>query len=235
MKINVEAVLQREKERLAEVKPLPRVRIITDSDTLVPKPGTVSPSLIRRSTPPPVLSEKDTVLKELWAEKKTVRKERDKLSTKTFFLVEDITKKLRKEGSTVVRAFQNGEIPVPALKEHYARIQAHTDKLKVLEDKIRYVEQYNALPKETPLVSIDNGETKDIKALHYEIRRLDDLIHKCNKKIESAKSGIKKPKNSLNLEKWRLKIELADAKRTDLKQQLKRLQYESREQRTIAQ
>jgi hypothetical protein len=218
MIINVEQVLEREARRAKEEKPLPKV-VIQGNDSLKKKPRVVTAPV----------SEKDQLLKQLWDEYATIRKNRDKLSTKTASLIDSIQGKLRKEGSVVVKAFMNGEIPVPAVKEHYALIQERTEKLKVLFDKIRYVEQYGALPTDAPLVqNVGPVDDTDINALHYQIRRLDDLIHKSNKKLEQAKSGLKAPKNSRNMEKWKLKIELDEAKRTDLRQKLKRLQYGAR-------
>lgn len=226
MKINVNAVLQREIERKGEVKPLPKVKVLSDRQQI---------STIRKPEAPiRKESDRDFLLRDLWTEITKIKKERAKLSSKTAKLVDDTTEKLRREGAGVVKAFLGGDIPVPAIKQHYEKIQAFTEQAKVVWDKIRYVEQYGKLPEERLTVNIDTSESQDIKALHYEIRRLDDLIHKSNKKLDNAKTGIKKPKNSANLEKWKLKIELATAKRTDLKQKLKSLQYDAREQRTSA-
>jgi hypothetical protein len=230
IKINIAEVLQREKEKREQVRPLPTIRVVRKDDLSTPAAAPAS-SLNKTAGP---VDEKQLLLNELIEKSTRIRKERAKLSSKSWFIIEDIKKKLAKEGAAVVKAFENGDIPVPAIKEHYAAIQSHTDALKELYDKIRFVEQYGALPKEKPLVSIENKESKDANAIHYEIRRLDDLIYKCNNKLTKAGAGIKKPKNSARLEKWKLKIEFAEAKRIKLKQELKRLQYESREQRTIA-
>lgn len=224
MKINVTAVLQREAQRAKEVKPLPKVRIIGKDSPTPRKPA----AAIRKSEP---VNEKEILLKDLWNEFANIQKNRNKLSTRTAELVDDIVKKLNKEGGAVGNAFLNGEIPVPAIKEHYALIQERTDKLKVLYDKIQYVERHGKLPQEKPTVTLPAEETGDAKALHYEIRRLDDLIHKTRKKMDAAKAGIKAPKNSARHEYWVQKIALAEAKRDDLKKQLSRIRHESRENR----
>lgn len=229
MKINVQAVLQREAERKAEVKPLPKVRILSPGKES-PAPGKPIPST-RKSEP---VNEKEILLKDLWNEFSTIQKNRNKLSTRTATLVDGILKKLQKEGSIVAKAFLNGEIAVPALKEHYAMIQERTEGLKALYDKILHVEKYGTLPQEKPMASLPDEQSPNVKELNYEIRRMDDLIHKTRKKMEAAKAGIKAPKNSDRFEQWNIKIGLAEAKRDDLKKQLSRIRHESGEQCTGA-
>jgi hypothetical protein len=226
MKINIDAVLADEARRKAEVKPLPVVQFVSTQRTeKIPARAKVLAKQV---------DEKEMVLSDLWGECTKIKKERAKLSTKTSSIVDNIAKALGKEGTGVVKAFLAGDIPVPALKEHYAQIQQRTDKLKSLHDKITYVEQFGSIPSERPLVTLPDDEGKDAKAIHYEIRRLDDLVHKTRKKMAAAKSGLKQPKNSDRFERWTIKIALAEAKRDELKKHLSRTRYESREQRISA-
>jgi predicted nucleic acid-binding Zn-ribbon protein len=213
MKINVHAVLTRNKE----VKPLPKI--------VIHKPGVGNHKLVIKKAP--ASNERDLILCELEAEFAKIKKERAKLSTKTTTIVNAIISKLQKEGNAVVQAFRKGEIPVPALKEHYAAIQELTDQLKVIYDKIEYVKTNGELPKEPEHgITVTNGDSPDIKAIHYEIRRLDDLICKTKDKMTQATAGLKKPKNPERMATWHMKITMAEAERDELKHKLKRMRYE---------
>jgi hypothetical protein len=218
MKINVHAVIARQEQRKKEAKPLPKI--------VIHKPGVDnSKAAVKKAHPP--RNDRDLILTELETEFAKIKKERAKLSTKTTAIVNSIISKLQKEGNAVVQAFRKGEIPVPALKEHYAAIQEMTDQLKVLYDKIEYVKANGELPKEPePGVSVTNGESADVKAIHYEIRRLDDLICKTKDKITQATAGLKKPKNPERMATWHMKITMAEAERDELKHKLKRMRYE---------
>ena len=68
----------------------------------------------------------------------------------------------------------------------------------------------------------------EANAMRHEIRRLDDMIYKTGKKMELARGGIKAPRNSDRINEWKMKIALAEARREDLKQKIKRLQYAQR-------
>jgi hypothetical protein len=216
MKINVADVLARKKE----VKPLPKILIRNDN-----APVQQTEAIIRTKTGP--FTEKEAIVKELEMEFSALKKERAILSTKTFYIVDDIIKKLSKEGAAVVKAFKNGEIPVPALKDHYNAITAKSDQLEKLYDQVDYVKTHGAMPSESTQTALpDSGQSVDAKAIHYEIRRLEDLICKTNKKIAASTGGLKKPKNPERLATWNLKITLAKAAKEELKDKLKRMKYE---------
>jgi predicted nucleic acid-binding Zn-ribbon protein len=219
MKINVHAVLARGEQRRKEAKPLPKI--------VIHKPGVDNcKPVIKKAIPP---NDRDLILTELETEFAKIKKERAKLSTKTTAIVNGIISKLQKEGNAVVLAFRKGEIPVPALKEHYVAIQELTDQLKVIYDKIEYVKSNGELPKEPEHgITVTNGEGPDVKAIHYDIRRLDDLICKTKDKITQATAGLKKPKNPERMATWHMKITMAEAERDELKHKLKRMRYEHR-------
>ncbi len=70
-----------------------------------------------------------------------------------------------------------------------------------------------------------SGEGDDIKATRHDIRRLDDLIYKTNKKLEDAVGKTVKADRKLD---WIEKKALAEAQRDELKHKIKRLEYEQR-------
>jgi predicted nucleic acid-binding Zn-ribbon protein len=218
MKINVHAVLAREEQRKKEAKPVPKI--------VIHKPGVDNfKPIIKKAIPP--INDRELILTALETEFAKIKKERAKLSTKTTAIVNGIISKLQKEGNAVVQAFRKGEIPVPALKEHYAAIQELTDQLKVIYDKIEYVKTNGELPKEPEHgITVSNGDSPDIKAIHYEIRRLDDLICKTKDKITQATAGLKKPKNPERMATWHMKITMAEAERDEMKHKLKRMRYD---------
>jgi hypothetical protein len=228
MVINVAQVLARAEERKNAPKPLPTV-IIRKEGIVIRKPDAVVRKIVAPLTTK-VAADANPLLEDLEKEYTIIRKERAKLSSHTFALVNEIAAKIRKQsGPGVEKEFLDGNCPVPAIKEHYAKIAALTDQLTALYDKIRSVKETGALPKEKPLVeTIDNLDTQDIKAINYEIRRLDDLIHKKKKNIEKSNGGIKKPKNSDRILIWKEVVAMAELKRDTLKKQLSRLRYESR-------
>jgi predicted nucleic acid-binding Zn-ribbon protein len=221
MKINVAAVLAGQEQRKKEGKLVPKIvinlagkKLESGKTPMVKQVGAT-------------IDEKTNILNELEYEFTTIKKERAILSTKTFSIVDDIIKKLSKEGAAVVKAFKNGEIPVPALKDHYNAITAKSDQLEKLYDQIEYVKTHGAMPSEPTQIALpDSGQSIDAKAIHYEIRRLEDLICKTNKKIAAANGGLKAPKNPERNATWNLKLTLAKAAKEELKDKLKRMQYE---------
>lgn len=225
MKLNVSKVLQREAEEKARVKPLPVIR------TRKPRPkSTVN------SPPLAVVSGQSTVdsglLPTIENEEATTRRARGKLSSSIAFKVIEIEATLRKESAAMADLFMQGKLETPELADLYREIEKHTDHLAELYDQKEHVKRYGTLPPvvENP-ISLKLGiESDEAKALHYEIRRLDDLIHKSNKKMEQANSGLKAAKPS-KLAEWRVKIALANGQREDLKQKLKRVNYEARDKR----
>jgi hypothetical protein len=226
MKLNVNAVLTREAEKKAEVKPLPKVKIQSGP----PKRATVAvkpmhPGKDKSTTP--ATSDKDILLRDLWCEMSSIKKARGKLSTRTAYLVKELEEKLRKENPAAAEAFLIGELTMSELKDHYAKIQAYIEQGTAVFDKIRHVDQYGTLPAAAPVLLRESDTQVD--AVHHEIRRLDDLIYKTNKKLTTGK-----PKNKERIGTWREKLALAEARRDDLKHKLKTMQYEARAERTGA-
>lgn len=230
IRINVHEALAREAQRKAEVKPLPNVKVVSSKQaapTQKPKSQQQSPQQNQLT----VFADKEHLLGDLNEQMKVIKTRRGKLSTRTWFLVNEVAEKLRKESPGMAIAFLDGELPMPELAQHYSQIQACTEEAIAIWDNIRYVEQYGKLPDEVK-PELPQAEGPDIDAIHYNIRRLDDLIYKCNDKIRKATGGLKQPKNSERITTWRQKISLAEAQRDDLKHKLKSLQYDARGKRT---
>lgn len=249
MKINVNQVLKRDAEKKQEVKPLPKVKVITRRS----EPGTRSEVArkILEKTPPevkqkvkdyankvaqdankmaPESTEKDMILRALWEEISAIKTERGKLSTRTAYLVAEVAEKLMKESPATARSFMAGELPMPEIQEHYNKIEALTDQATAVWDKIKYVEQYGKLPVDpetpAPVLAEDSPEASII---HHQIRRLDDRIHKTKKKL----SG-KVPKNPSRLATWKEKLAMDEIQRDELKRKLKNVQYGARAERAGA-
>lgn len=244
MKINVSAILKREAEEKARVKPLPKIRVgipLTEGagegkpkggqDAAAEAEEKVSPS--QRGQGEVDKQAKDQLLLDLRNQFAQMKRDRGKLSTHTAWLVFEIEQKLLQESPAMAKAFADGNLAMPELAEHYAKIEALTDKGAMLYEQIEHVERYGVLPSvpEKRLELRAAQASADVNAIKYEIRRLDDLIHKKMKNIAKANAGIKTPKNTGRPAQWREMIALADARREELKQQLKRINYEAREQR----
>jgi hypothetical protein len=235
MKINVKKVLKREADEKARVKPLPKIRVKGPSGYQVNKPQlkiiVVNDDRINNLIKQQVELNKDLLLKDLWVEMGQLKRDRGKLSTSIAWKVVEIDTKLTKESPGMADEFMKGNLPMPELEDLATQIQSFTDRMMSVWDKIRHVEQYGVLPGVESVSLEIEQKPVDVSALHHEIRRLDDLIYKCNKKLLNNNTGIKAPKNTGKVAEWKEKIALADAKRIDLKLQLKKLQYEAREQR----
>lgn len=232
MKINVGKALAREAAEKARVKPLPKVRVGGRSTS--PEPVTATPPEPEASSlQPEAVNTQQGLLTDLRNQFAQMKRDRGKLSTQTAWLVLELEQKLRQESKTLAHEFVAGNIAMPELVEHYNKIEALTDQGAILHEQIEHVERYGVLPTvpEKRLELRAAQASQDVNAIKYEIRRLDDLIHKKMKNIAKANAGIKAPKNSGRPAQWREMIALADARREELKQKLKRINYEAREQR----
>lgn len=238
IKLNPKEVLARAAERAAEVKPLPKVRVVSSPNPFDINYVPAAKSVTKPKPPAPpktqlqqleVFPEKDILLKELWEQLTVIKKDRAKLSSATALLVDQLYERLKLDSQAEADAFMNGDLPMPDLADHYAAIQAFTDQAIIIWDQIRYAEQYGKLP-EVPTLELPQSNP-DEDAIRHEIRRLDDLIHKCSKKIEQANGGLKKPKNNERVNTWKEKISLAEARRDQLKHNLKTKQYDARAKR----
>lgn len=229
MRIDVKQVLKRAAEREQEVKPLPQVRIFRSQPTAKQprKPKAVKPPNTQLGLPLEPTTITNPVLAALEKDYAAIQKERAILSTRTAFLVIELEAKLRAQHPGMADEFMKGKLPMPELKDHYAKIQALSDKMLALWDTMRYVEQYGEMPQAKPVL-VKAEQSVDVMAVQHQIRRLDDLIYKCNNKLRNSQAGIKAPKNSERVNQWKEKIALAEAERNALKHQLKRLQYEAR-------
>jgi hypothetical protein len=231
MRINVAKTLKQAEEQRKKSKPLPKITIKRQSK---PKVQSAECRVVPEKAPTVPLREREGLLDELQAEIRGYKIERAKLSSQIYPLVQQVATDLAKESPTLKKEFLAGRLPMPEIKEHYFKIQAWTDKAIVAYDKLRHVQQYGVLPApvEKKPISIENGESMEAKAIHYEIRRLDDLVHKTRKKMEGK--GLKKPVKSDKVLEYREKIALAEARRYELKEKLKQLQYEARVQQETA-
>lgn len=163
-------------------------------------------------------------LKQMWDEFGHTKRQRGKLSSRTAILVSEVDAKLAAENPALHELFVAGRYGAPELKDHYAQIQGMIQEGASTYDKIQHLEAHGALP---PAQST-SADATDANALKQEIRRLDDLIHKTNKKINSVPlSGKKSSRNA----EWKEKVALAEAMRDDLKEKLKRMKHDARAQR----
>jgi hypothetical protein len=225
--MKVGSVLKREQEEKARVKPLPKLRKREPQreEPAMPVPG------LNAEQPEPISSEKDILIAKLDAELAQMKRDRGKLATRTAWLVAELEQQLRAKSPAMAREFMDGNLPMKELEEHYAAIEAHTDKGAVIHEQREYVERYGVLPDVTPVALQVKKESLDISGLKYQIRRLDDLIYKKNKNLQKVNTGIKTPKNNGRPAQWREELALAEAQREGLKQQLKRKQNEQRSER----
>lgn len=222
MKINIDQVLKQAEQRKNEPVPLPKIRVGKSSA----QPD--QPVKSKPLQPQAPVDQRDMILKDLWAEISDIKTDRGKLSTRTWYLVEEIKARLQQESQSKLKAFLEGELADPELVIHYSKIEALTDRAAEVYEKIKYVEQYGKLP-EAPKPSFPDAESANANALHYEIRRLDDLIYKTQKKIKGVA-----PKNPTRLNEWREKLAQAEAMRDEKKRELKKLQHEARQEKQLA-
>lgn len=216
MKLNVNKALIAEAERKAKPVPIP---VIKSKRSMVDSPqSTEIQELVEMIEAPPAIN--NNAIDQLEQERHSVMIERKKLSTRTASLVAQIYLRLNKEGESVAEEFMKGNLADPDLKEHYEKIQSYTDQLIGLYDRIEYVKQNGKPPEPKPVLAQDSP---DVNALTWEIRRLDDLIYKLNNKLKKANGGIKQPKNSQRVNKWRTDMAMAEARREDLKYKRKQL------------
>lgn len=162
---------------------------------------------------------------DLWDEMIRVKKERDILSSRTAKLVDDTIEALKQENPAAADAFLAGELAVEEIAEHYRAIQGLTDKAMQLYDRIEHIEKYGNEDPRKPEAAIEDDDRVD--AIKQKIRRLDDAIFKTKKKLQKGQA-----KNPARLAMWREKLSLDEARRDELKAQLKRLQYEARAKRS---
>lgn len=231
MKLNVHAVLQREAEKAAMVKPLPKIKVknvsgsrseVRSAVTLNLEPQT---SNLKPQTTSPDF-EKATVLKELYDEMRILKKERAKLSSSTASLVLVVHERLQKESPAKAIQFTDGMMAVHELETHAGKIDALTTQIISVWDKIRHVDQYGKMPAERAPIVIDNNDSEEVKSLQTDIRRLGQNISKTMKKLETGK-----PLNIQRKALWNEKIALMEGSLIDKKHKLKKLQYDARAQR----
>jgi len=228
MKLNVTKVLATEEERKARPVPVPKVKVRSKDGSVARKPVQLLPSdleFVERVEIPSKWTDKERLLDELNAERIRVLKDRSVLSSQIWKLVAEIEAKLRKENPGMVNAFLEGELPVPELADHAAKIEALTDQGAKLFDDIRYVEQHGKLPNRVESIPAQNM-SGDVKAIQYEIRRLGDRVCKTLKKIR-----INRAKNPARIATWHEKVAFDEALIIDLKHKVKKLQYEARTER----
>lgn len=223
MKFKASAIIERHEQELAKEKPEPVLRFKSHGKAKDVTASPPSPELISVIQPPP--DPTHVLLDQLWSELSQLKKQRDMESTKMAQLVDKLEQRLRIESLAVAKAFMDGELAMPELRLQYMIIEGISGQVRSLFDKIQYVEQNGKLP-EAPS---QKPESMDESAIKYDIRRLDDLIYKTNKKLQQSKQGLKQPKNTDRVNAWRQIIAVAEARRDDLKFKLKRIQYDRRD------
>ena len=160
----------------------------------------------------------------LQAQYATIKLQRDRLSTSIAPLVESLRVKLLAESPELAAAFMRGDMTMPEIRELRGKIDSLQEQMMEVFDKIEHVKKYGTLPP-PPEHKVLSGEGDDIKAIRHDIRRLDDLIYKTNKKLEDAVGKTVKADRKLD---WIEKKSLAEAQRDELKHKIKRLEYEAR-------
>jgi hypothetical protein len=243
MKIKVDQVLKREAAKKLEIKPLPKVKLSNVPETKPPRSEVANGNWERKitqslhdvdkarlgwkyaddPTPSPIDHQKEDLLKELWASITAIKKDRAKLSTRTWFLVQELHDRLKKEGEAIAQAFMAGDLKMPELAEHYAKIQAFTDQAIIVWDKIKYVEKWGKLP-DPPAAELPEELPDDAAKIKYELLRLKDLIYKAKTRMKNNPNA--KPSK---VAEWKEKIALAEAQREQKRQDLKRMQYDAGE------
>ena len=164
-------------------------------------------------------------LTELQSHYSTLLLQRAKLSTSIAPLIESIRVKLLAESPELAAAFMRGDMAMPELRDLRGKVDSVQEELMEVFDKIEHLKKYGTLPEPVTKGLGMKAESDDIKAVRYEIRRLDDLIYKTNKKLEDAVGKTVKADRKLD---WIEKKSLAEAQRDELKHKIKRLEYEQR-------
>jgi len=239
LKLNVASIEAREAQRLAAIKPptglklRPRGAAAPDAPKITQAPPTPAlpplPPSAEKPAAAPDYGQED--LKNLWLEMGEIKRKRGKLSTQTAILVKEVEAKLRAQSPAVADEFLKGLVPVKELADHYAAIQALTDQAIICFDAIRYFEQNGQLPtvkNSYPEPVLNISKTGDgLGDKHHEIRRLDDMIYKTKKRMDKPRA-----KPSKMLPTWKVKLALAQARRDEVKQEIKALQNDQKESGT---
>jgi hypothetical protein len=229
MKLNVNNALKAEAERKAKPVPIPVIRRKSPLTAASSSAGLTKETIVINANDIEYgyrleAIQENVLITQLESERHSIMLERKKLSTRTASLVDEVYRQIKgKEGAAAADEFMKGNISSTQLRDHYSKIQGFTDSLVSIYDHIEYVKQNGKLPDADPVVSLIKEESQDVAAITWEIRRLDDLIYKLNKKLVNANSGIKKPKNSDRTNTWRTTMAMAEAKRDDLKLKRKQL------------
>lgn len=172
----------------------------------------------------PVTSNQQLATTDLQNQHAALLLERNKLSTSIAPLVESLRVKLLAESPELAAAFMRGDMTMPEIRELRGKIDTLQEQMMEVFDKIEHVKKYGTLPPSAEH-KVLSGEGDDIKAIRHDIRRLDDLIYKTNKKLEDAVGKTVKADRKLD---WIEKKSLAEAQRDELKHKIKRLEYEAR-------
>lgn len=148
--------------------------------------------------------------------------QRNKLSTSIAPTVEAIRQQLLKESPEKAAAFMCGDLRMPEMQTLRSKIDGIQSQMAEVFEKIEHLEKYGELPAPEP---VTKNESETIKAMRHDLRCLNDLICKLNRKLTDG--GIK-PKNSNRRLEWAEKKSLAEATREELKHKIKRMEYEGR-------
>lgn len=150
--------------------------------------------------------------------------EQKKLSTSIAPLVEQIRQEFIAAGKPDLAAsLMQGNYCDKRLGDLRNKINALQRELTALYDQIEHVKKYGELPAQLETGPVLKQTDSTIATLRYEIRRLDDLIYKTQKKLDE-KPNSKTERQLL----WKEKLALAEAQRDELKHQLKVKEYEGR-------
>lgn len=222
IRLNVKKVLADKAKRDAEVKPLPKVRMASNTSARKPtvsvrkpEPAIGKPALQQRTinNQQPLFQ-----LQELETEMAQIRKLRAIQSTRTADLVRHIHEQLAQQHPEAAQQFMKGNLPHEELEAHASMLDGYTKQMSALLDEIRYVEQHGVRPTKTELVKALGEVSEDVAVINNELTRLKDRIHKTSKKLRlnpNAKAD--------KVAEWNLKLALDEARREELKHKKHRI------------
>lgn len=222
MGIKISQVIQESEARKAAGPPLPRLKSKVVAIPLATAAAIVADALQHNpgAAIPITHAPKDALLKDLYDQLGQVKRDRSVLSSGSAAMISRIRLELEaKEGKSIADSFMRGEFGMPEIKEHYARIQACTERAISLWDKIKHVEKYGVLPGTQQVIV----RSKDEAALKTELRSVVDTLSKTRKKLKVGNAY-----NPARIMMWEEKVSQLEARQQDLQAQIKKLQNDAR-------
>jgi len=205
--IDTAATLQRQRSK----RPGPKIEVFVSKTYRRVKAPAPQPPITRAADPTPPVDKytaldelpakvNEVLLQDLWAEFKSRKTDRAKLSNGYHQLLYE------QVGSKI-------------LSGHYARIEAVSDELKEIYDKIRYVERYGELP-EPPK---ESQEETDIYKLKEEKR---SLVNRRCKVAAKLKNTTKYPSGSSKRQELQAYLDRMNIEYEQVQDKIMSIKYE---------